>query len=824
MLDRAQRAVNAARARIGPRPLVWAGLLAAAALVLDFVPLYDVLGYDFAFAIGLCAALAGVDIGHGTLMRARLAAGAPEGGQPGPSAPGGQPGPSAPGGKALARIFGEACLLAAGTLVLPLCLSLANAARVRNCSFAAGLGFFLLLPVATVLCAAPAGVLAGLVAPRPRRGRALAFAIPLVSILWTLLRLYRDPPVFAFDPFGGYFPGPIYDEALRPPLSLLLFRVANLIWVGTAIVVAIAAVGRGLDPRRWCRGLRAGAIPLCAAAITFYALGGTFGFHVRRADLEHTLDRTLQTRHFLVHYAAGTKTTAELALTGEDLEFRYQQLRETLGVEPAAPITLWDFPNAEVKKALVGAGHTLYAKPWTREMFMQGERFPSTRLRHEMAHVFAGAFGDPFFGVSLAWRGPLPHPVLAMGLVEGIAEAADASDPEGDATIHQEAAAMIAAGLAPPLPAVVGAGFSTLAGARAYTIAGSFSAFLLATRGAEKLRALYRSAGNFTDVYRTPLADLEREWRQFLAKQPLTTHQRAQASEEFRRPAIFKRVCARELAARIAEARGILRSDPARAVALLQSTCHDDPGEPLYRLALAQAEAAAGDLAGARGVLTRLELDAELTVPLRAAAENLAAEIDFVARDFGNAETHQRRAAELAATEAERRLAFAKLKGLASPGARATLGRALLGDDLNATDADPVLTFYLFLEYTRLFPSDRLGPYLVGRQLLGRDPARALPQLQRACTDEEVSEPAPQAALPSELARECRRMIADAAYRVGDFLRARGALARLAADATEADRLRALDMRARVDWAAGHRAGQVGAGRRGNDDLGAMKP
>jgi Tetratricopeptide repeat len=801
MLDRARQAVNAwgarAAGRFGLRTLVWAALLAALALALDFVPLYDLLGYDFSFAMGLLAALAGVDIGHGVMVRARRA-GPPAGGVP-------------DGRPALARTFAKACRLAAGTLIAPLLLSLANAARVRNCSLAAGLGFFALLPLATILYAAPAGVLAGLVAPR--RGRALAFAIPLASIVWTLLRLYRDPPVFAFDPFGGYFPGPIYDEALRPPLSLLLFRVANLVWIGTAIVVAIAARGSGLDPRRWCRGLRAAAIPLLAASVTFYALGGALGFHVQHADLERTLDRTLATQHFLVHYAAGTKSAAELALTGEDLEFRYQQLHETLGVEPVAPITLWDFPSAEVKKALVGAGHTLYAKPWTREMFMQGERFPSPRLRHEMAHVFAGRFGDPLLGVSLAWRlwGPLPHPVLAMGLVEGIAEAADAGNPEGDATIHQEAAAMIAANLAPPLAAVVGAGFSTLAGARAYTIAGSFSAFLLATRGAEKLRALYRSAGNFTDVYRTPLRDLEREWRQFLATQPVTPRQRAQASEAFRRPAIFKRVCARELGARIVEARAVLRGDPNRAVALLQSTCHDDPGEPLYRLALAQAQAAAGDLASARGLLARLELDGDLTVPLRAAAENLAAEIDFAARDFGNAEVHQRRAIDLATTEAERRLAFAKLEGLAGPGARATLGRVLLGDDLTATEADPVLTFYLLLEYARLFPTERLGPYLIGRQLLGRDPARALPYLQRACGDEEVAEPSQPQALPSELARECRRMIAEAAYRVGDFARAREALARLATDATEADRLRALDMRARVDWAASRRSGAVGA-------------
>ena len=51
-------------------------------------------------------------------------------------------------------------------------------------------------------------------------------------------------------------------------------------------------------------------------------------------------------------------------------------------------------------------------------------------------------------------------------------------------------------------------------------------------------------------------------------------------------------------------------------------------------------------------------------------------------------------------------------------------------------------------------------------------------------------------------------MIADAGYRIGDFARARTALDRLAADAPgEAERLRALDMRARVDWAGSLRSG-----------------
>jgi len=114
-----------------------------------------------------------------------------------------------------------------------------------------------------------------------------------------------------------------------------------------------------------------------------------------------------------------------------------------------------------------------------------------------------------------------------------------------------------------------------------------------------------------------------------------------------------------------------------------------------------------------------------------------------------------------------------------------------------------VLTFYLITEYARLVPADMLGPYLVGRQLLARDPARALPHLARACDSGPTT-------LAPEFLRECRRMLVDAAYRMGDFPRARTALERLAADATgEADRLRALDLRARIDWAASRRSGPV---------------
>src|SRR6185436_16392174 len=206
----------------------------------------------------------------------------------------------------LARALGGAL----GVLVLPLLVSLLNALRVKNCNLLSGLGFFALLPLSTAAYAAVGGVLAGLLFPR--RGRLVAFALPVLSVLWALLRLYRAPAVFAFDPFGGYFPGPIYDEALRPPLRLLWYRLCNLVWAGTALAVvgAFSAGGSATEagppqpsrrPRVWSWRWVAMAGTLVVASVVLFQLRGPLGFHVRHRDLYASLSRRTESAHFVVH-------------------------------------------------------------------------------------------------------------------------------------------------------------------------------------------------------------------------------------------------------------------------------------------------------------------------------------------------------------------------------------------------------------------------------------------------------------------------------------------------------------------------------------------
>ena len=777
--------------RFGLRPLIWGGVLALAALALDFVPLFDLLGFDFSFALGLVAAFAAADVGHGAVTAARRAH---------------RP-------VSLLSLVFSAAVAGLALLAAPLLLSLANALRVRNCNLPVGLAFYVLLPVASALVAAPAGVLVGLLVRGPRLGRVVALTVPAVSIAWALLRLYVDPPVAALDPFGGYFPGPIYDEGLRPSARLVWFRLANLTWIATAVALTGCLshggqpAGAGPPALAWrrfssrltlARWLAATVVLLVGSALWF-GFRAELGFHQTKHDLVRVLSRRTQSEHFVMWSDPVGDTPAEIALVHSDLEFRYHQLRAILGSEPRAPITVYRFSSAQAKKDLVGAGGTLYAKPWMREIYVQAEHFPASRLRHELAHVFAGAFGDSLFGVSLAWRwwGPLPVPHLGTGLIEGVAEAADFGDPDGRATLHQQARAMIALGQAPSLARVMGAGFSAESGARAYVLAGSFCRFLLDRFGADKLRAAYRSAGDFEAVYGSPLAELEKSWRDFLDTQPLDARDEARAKERFRKPAIFRKVCARELAERVAEARERMGSMPEVAVRLMDSVCRDDPDEPAYRLERAAALAAAGASDQALALARPMLDDETLTWPVRAQAANLIGVVEFHRGHFAETAAAVERSLALATDENEMRMAWAKRRALADAGARGTLGRALFGDGPGRVP-DPALVVFLVDEFARRHPEEALGPYLVGRQLAGRDPHLALAPLAQACP---LDGPALAVPLEPAFLKECRRLYGESAFLAGDLSLARRIYEALRDRASlQADRLRASDFLERIVW------------------------
>ncbi|MDX2020599.1 MAG: hypothetical protein SF187_10180 [Deltaproteobacteria bacterium] len=763
-------------------------------VVLCFVPLHNLLGYDFAFVIGLIAAFAGADVGHDVVAKARRT-------------------PMSTSNRSVWSLALTAAVKGASLLVLPLLAISLNAVRTRNCSFAAGFAFYALLPLSSVVFAATIGMLCGLLSVR--QGRRLALLAPIVSMLWACWRVYVDPPVYALDPFGGFFPGPIYDEALSPPARLVLFRLANLLWLVAVLAAAdLVITVRGANAprldltiirnRRWRKTLTGTrvttAFVLAAGAIGVFAFGGQFGFRRSQTDLRQHLSRVHTTAHFRVFSSPGDgQSPAEMALFLSELEFRYHQLKHTLQTEPRLPVTVFLFPSAESKKDLVGAGSTLFTKPWRQEMFVQVADFPPENLRHEMAHIFAASFGDPVFGISLRWW---PWPRLASGLVEGIAEASDFSNPEGQATLHQDARHLVQSKQAPSLTQIMGAGFTVVAGPQAYTLAASFTHFVLERFGAPALQKVYRSGGDWVGSYGAALPELETRWKAFLQQQPLNEDQKANADERYRRPAIFKKVCARDLAARVQEALRLRTHQPEKAVALLQSVCTDDPDEPGYRLSLAYAHVAAKQPEVALRTIEGLSQRTDLTRPLRRRVASFKASLALARKDVDQALAAETEAFQLATEQTDRRTSVARLRALKDPVARATLGRVLFGDS-PAEAMDPALVVYLLSEFAKAFPDEALGPYLLGRQLLNRDPTLAFTTLQQACPESGDRSGKPMAIpLPPLFQRECWRLVGQSAYRAGLYENARAAWrAALSESGSESGRLRAKDWLERLDWA-----------------------
>ncbi|HEX4621462.1 MAG TPA: hypothetical protein VH208_07835, partial [Myxococcaceae bacterium] len=519
-----------------PSVLVAAIVVAGGGCALVALPLFGVPGFELGGAVALGLGTLGGIVGAASAFQERRVI---QGRNPRPA--GAERSDSAITSTLLA--LGAAVLLNVALAVPPFAAAVIYALSSSRCDpFAQG-AFYPLLTLPSALLSAAAGVYCGFAA-RGGLGAGIRYGVLLLlSAALTGWPLYFGPQVFAYNLFAGYFPGPLYDEALAVRAPLLWFRVetvavAAFLWLFTAFF---------LDMREGrVRGLhfRPGALALLAllglGVAALEQRAPQLGTRTSEEYLEDRLGGTRDTTHFHLVYPRG-KAREEVEHLARDLEFRYQQLSDFLGGAPTGRISVYVYRSPEEKEALVGASNTQFAKPWRHELHINDATFPSGALKHELAHVMAAPYGTGPLRVT-SRAGFFPN----MGVIEGLAVAAD--DPVNELTLHEWAAAMRREKLAPDLRSLFQPqGFYANAAARAYTYAGSFLRYLSETYGKEKLQALY-ARGDFEGAYGRSVDSLATEWEGVLDKLPLDPSATAQAFARFRQGSIFARRCAREVA------------------------------------------------------------------------------------------------------------------------------------------------------------------------------------------------------------------------------------------------------------------------------------
>src|SRR6185436_16280543 len=298
--------------------------------------------------------------------------------------------------------------------------------------------------------------------------------------------------------------------------------------------------------------------------------------------------------------------------------------------------------------------------------------------------------------------------------------------------------------LMPDVRGIVGAtGFWTAAPARAYTAAGSFLRFLRDTQGTERLQRLL-AHGDFAGVYGRPLDTLVSEWERMLDGLPLDESAVNRAFARFRQPSLFRRSCAREVAALAAEAKGLTTTNPSRALQLLRSCARLQPSEPDFLLGevallrtLNRPSEAAEVLEHADGLVAgRPALEAQVAL----------ARADL-AWDAGDVQAAGLRPGRDLEREAE-------VKRVALADARL---RPMLHAFFDASSDE--LRLWVLERARESAPEDGVVNYLLGRRLLAVGiPAEAADALGRALS----------ATLPEQVNREAWRLLVSAHYRAGD--------------------------------------------------------
>jgi tetratricopeptide (TPR) repeat protein len=598
-------------------------------------------------------------------------------------------------------------------------LSFLHGLRVGLCDPSEGLLLLLLGPGFGALMGGATGAFVGLAARRIVKRRTLfavglALGAPLGGIVVSLVRFYTSPMVFAFDPFFGYFSGPIYDTVIASLWPLVTYRVGTLGTLGALCAFALlvrrdsqggVVILAKERPNVAILGLFSATLSLL---ITAY--GTELGHFSTPSSIQRALGRSTAVGRCDLIYSSAL-LESDVRRLGRECDAHLGQIERFFEIAGPERVRVYVFANDGEKGRLMGAARTYIAKPWRSEVYVQAAGFPHPVLGHELAHVVSRSFGSGPFRVAGLLGGWLPDP----GRIEGVATAA--SPDENDAlTLEEWAAAMKELRLLPELASLFRLSFFGHNAAQAYTAAGAFVRFLRAEFGAEAVRRWYQGEP-LSVVTHSDLPSLERRWHAALAQVPLSGAVLANAKARFERPAFFARHCPRVIDRQAGEANGRLGAgDLKGALAGFRQVLALDPHDSGARLGISACTAKSGNWSAAAKSYAELARATDAAPWAKLAA--LEARADLLLR-AGQLDAARDQYAELEQRLVDSdRLRTLDVKRLADTGiARDAIITLLIGDELGPSWDVAAAKLG---EWSVLEPSSGLADYLLAKNLYNR--------------------------------------------------------------------------------------------------------
>ena len=558
----------------------WVIFFTTVSLLLSTIPLFNILGFEFCAVLTLCVSIAGSHIAM-TQFQVML------------KNPDNLQGSS---NQFILRCFYATLKSNLLLLIIPLIVILLNSLRIKNCNYLDGFFYFFTLPFISYLTVSVAGIFFIVWLQK----RWLAYLTYIVFLILTcipvVINLIFHPPVFAYHPILGYFPGPIYDFLISISPSYYIARSISVLWgvVFLYILLTTCEVSRNTSfspSLNWSKiflinsnGINIGKIAICLSLFLLVIFSEVFSGQLlirpTRNNISNALGGYRETEHFEIFYAR--ELEMEITQFSNDCEFRYEQLSKYLNTENSKKVRVYLYSTPQQKKKLIGAGSTFVEDPFGYGFHVHSQGFPHPVIKHELAHVLTADWSP--------WKVS-----LNVGIHEGVAVAADWS--EDGLSVHQWVKAMHQLKVAPPLNSVLGIGFWRHAGSRSYLLAGSFIRFLIDTYGLEKIKNSF-PLGNLETNYERDISSLEAEWRDFLSNEiNLTNNDIKYAERRLKRGGIFEQICAHEMAARRSNAwNSYYNKDYHSAVDTFNSMLNDEPGSHRTLIGLMYSAFKKGDI------------------------------------------------------------------------------------------------------------------------------------------------------------------------------------------------------------------------------------